>query len=122
VNNGFGVQIFESFDDSINKGLNLRCGEKVSNFDHFVERLVLTELQKDINIIFVFKVMVKLNNVLMVQGFMQSDLIQKLNYNKFYSQFCFLRGEQLFFNNFGSGFFVSLNVLSHKTMCKSAFT
>ena len=70
-----GVNISDAIYNSIHKGLDFRGDEVGPDSYEFVEWLVLTQLQEDIDIIFIFKAMVKLNYIGMMQGLMKFNLI-----------------------------------------------
>ena len=63
------MNMFQPITDAIEKALNFRCQESPSDSCQFIQRLILTEFQKDVDMLSVFKAMEELNYVGMVQCF-----------------------------------------------------
>ncbi len=73
------MKIFKTFNDSINERLYFRGSKWLSSPDDLVQWFILTKLEKDIHMIFVLKIVDKLNYVLVMQYFVESNLVEELS-------------------------------------------
>jgi hypothetical protein len=60
------MEVFESLDNAINEGLNLRSRKRLSCANDFIQRLVLAKLQKYVNVVLILKIMKELDNIFVV--------------------------------------------------------
>ena len=79
------VEVFESIDYLSEIALDLDFSESFSSFDQFVESLyekdvylVGAEFQEDVDILVVFKHMLELHNILVMQRFVDLDFRNEL--------------------------------------------
>jgi hypothetical protein len=75
VNDGFAMKILEAFNNSIHKRLDFRSCKGLSGFDDFIERFVLAKLEKNVHIVFVFKIVHKFDNIFVMQSFVEADFV-----------------------------------------------
>jgi hypothetical protein len=75
VNDGFAMKILQAFNNSISKRLDFRSCKGLPGSDDFIKGFVLAKLEKNVNIVFVFKIVHKFDNIFMVQSFVEPDLI-----------------------------------------------
>ena len=72
------VQILDGVTYLYNVVLDFRLDKLLSPPQQLIERLILTEFKENVDILRVFKIMLKLNNVLVVQRAMDLDLAHQL--------------------------------------------
>jgi hypothetical protein len=70
------MDILNPVYNSIHEGLDLCSQESTSNADQLVQALILAYLQKDIDVVFVLEVVMELYHVLVMQGFVDTDLVE----------------------------------------------
>lgn len=75
MNDGFAMKILEAFNNPINKRLDLRSCKGLSGSDDFIERFVLAKLEKNVNIVFVFKIVHEFDNIFVMQSFVEPDFV-----------------------------------------------
>ena len=78
MNNSMSMQILESIDNLHCVALHFNFMKTFSSSQKFIQTLILTQLEENIDIISVFKEMLELNNVLMLNGPVNFDLTHKL--------------------------------------------
>lgn len=69
------VDVFDSVDYSVEEGLNFWGQEGASDSDEFTQGLVLAKLEEYVDILSILKAMIKLDDVGVVQCFVQLDFI-----------------------------------------------
>jgi hypothetical protein len=75
VNDGFAMKILEAFNNSISKRLDFRSCKGLPGSDDFIERFVLAKFEKNVNVVFVFKIVHEFDNIFVMQSFVEPDLI-----------------------------------------------
>ena len=72
------MQVFETFNDTKEERLYLWGREILSGPDKLIEGFIIAEFQENINVLLVLKVVVELDDVLVMQCLVKSYLVQQL--------------------------------------------
>ena len=72
------VHVLDGLKDLLAVALDLELGEPLAALDLLIQGRVAAELHDDVDIIFIFEKVLKLNNVCMVHGAMYTNLTLKL--------------------------------------------
>ena len=72
------VHVLDGLKDLLAVALDLELGEPLAALDLLIQGRVAAELHNDVDIIFIFEKVLKLNNVCMVHGAMYTNLTLKL--------------------------------------------
>ena len=78
MNYSVSMEIFESINYLHGVALHFNFMKTLSSSQKFIQTLILTQLEQNVDIISIFKEMLELNNVLMLNGPVNFDLTHKL--------------------------------------------
>lgn len=72
------VQVLQTLYYAVDEGLNLRSRKVLSGLNDLIQRLILAQLKEYVHVTLVLEIVLELDNILMVQCLVKSDLIEQL--------------------------------------------
>ncbi len=80
MNDLVDMKIFQGTDDLYKIILDFHLSESFSSLDEFIESMIGTNFQKNVHVFMIFEYMFELDDMIVIEGFVDFNFSNKLSY------------------------------------------